>query len=227
VYGKHLLLRAAAQVLGILDSAAGIQLPEDIGPLVEDAYGDQPCGPGSWQLAMNEAREGDRLCREAKQRKAEGFRLSDPHVPALSLNGWLDPNAGDADETGRAQVRDSGDCLEVLLVQEAAGQWRLPDWLDGSLSRHAGRLLPMESEPPFSSVRVLAGCSVSLPLHASGDLVLDYLQRPDAMREAWQRSPRLRGQLILPLDDNRETIVPGFAIRYDPTIGLVVEECNG
>lgn len=64
-----------------------------------------------------------------------GFRLGDVGRPGQPLFGWVVAGVGDADDTrrGRAQVRDSSESLEVVVVQRRADRslatlpWLTPD----------------------------------------------------------------------------------------------------
>ena len=58
-----------------------------------------------------------------------------------------------------------------------------------------------------------------------GDAVLADLE--ELVVEAWQRSPDLTGQLVLPLDDTQAALVRGFRIRYDQETGLSVDDVEG
>jgi CRISPR-associated endonuclease/helicase Cas3 len=222
VYGRHLLLRAAAQVLDRASSGVGIRLPEDIAPLVHAAYGVDALGPSSWQEAMAVARQVSEGERDVAERKAESFLLGPPGEDRVGLIGWLDGSVGEADIRGRAQVRDSEDAFEVLVVQQSdGGQWRLPDWLVDGVG---GDLLEMREVPPPAKRRALAGTSVRLPSWLAagtlGDHVLTELEA--CVVDAWQESPDLAGELVLPLDDGGRAVVAGHEITYDQEIGLRV-----
>ena len=232
VYGASLLYRASAQVLDIVNADGVIRLPQDIAPLVEAAYGDRELGPSSWQPKMSEAR--NRALRElAKKRRDAGkFRLPSPSSSEFGLTGWLDENVGEA-EVGatRARVRDGGDAFGVLVVQgEPAGPWRIPDWLSSS---HRGEPLLMEDLPPHAQRLALAGTSVSLPRWvcegSRGLMLIEALE--SLMRPAWQLSPDLAGELVLPLDENCQwqmpDLLPDLLIEYDPLLGMTVRRPDG
>jgi CRISPR-associated endonuclease/helicase Cas3 len=228
VYGTHLLLRAAAQIHAIVESDEGnVVLPGDIARLVRSAYGAEPLGPPAWQEAMDSARMTAAAEQAAAAARARTFRLPAPRRTG-SLVGWLDGSLGDVDETGsRAQVRDSDDAFEVLVVQRDGGdQWRLPDWLEGEYASLAGQ--PLSRREPLSPGlrRALAGTSVRLPAAMArgrrGDAVLEELE--SLVVEEWQRTPDLAGQLVLPLDQTRQSLVQGFRIRYDSDTGLSVDD---
>ncbi|MET4224799.1 CRISPR-associated helicase Cas3' [Oerskovia enterophila] len=230
VYRAHLMLRAAAQVTAIVAGTGRIELPRDIAPLVEEAYGEPQLGPDEWQDTMTAARHQAASERAASESAANAFRLREPAVgEGASLVGWLDASVGDAnegnakEEWGRAQVREGEDTFEVLVVQsDGADQWRLPDWLPPD--KHPGELLTTVGIPTPAQRRVLAGCSVRLPgavcRGRDGDAVLDALERMCV--EPWQDAPDLAGQLVLVLDDEGRAVLPGWDIEYDARSGLKV-----
>lgn len=232
VYGKHLLYRAATQVTALAAGTGQIDLPHDIAPLVEEAYGEKQIGPDAWQEAMGDARGRAVAERAASEAAANAFRLRPPATgEGSSLVGWLDASIGDAnegntaEERGRAQVREGEDTFEVLVVQtDSAGQWRLPDWLPAHL--HQGELLTTVGIPTPALRRVLAGCSVRLPGSVCrgrrGDAVLAALEATCV--ETWQDTPDLAGQLVLVLDEDRRATLPGWEIEYDARAGLKVRK---
>ncbi|PZR51713.1 CRISPR-associated helicase/endonuclease Cas3 [Xylanimonas oleitrophica] len=229
VYGDHLLLRAAAQVLDVVQGSGTLRLPQDIAPLVQQAYDDGlPLGPEEWQPAMRKARVAQGDVREVQRARARAFQLPGPGAGSRGLAGWLDGSVGEADVVGaRAQVRDSEDSIEVIVVQaDGADQWRVPDWFDGEV---AGAQVPRGEIPSLPLRRAIAGATVRLPASMSrgrgGDAVIDHLERlaVELDLEAWQRSPDLAGQLVLPLDDERRARIPGWALTYDRETGLSAE----
>ncbi|MCL2490985.1 MAG: CRISPR-associated helicase Cas3' [Propionibacteriaceae bacterium] len=224
IYHHHLLYRTAAQVLRVVQSNGVITLPDDIAPLVEEAYGDSQVGPEDWQQAMALARSQAAGISACKESAARSFRLPSPNASGRGLVGWLDGSVGDA-ETGatRAQVRDSGDGFSVLVVQTSPhGQWRLPDWLD---SKRRGEALTMEAIPSGKMAEALAGTSVGLPdwvCEKYGDAIIGALEA--LMPPTWQKSPALTGELILPLDEKCQWHLEPLTVSYDPHLGLSVKE---
>jgi len=229
VYGDYLLLRAAAQIDNIIATTGQIELPKDIAPLVYQAYNETlQLGPECWQEAIRLSKRK----QDAKVAKQEGqaavYRLRKPlSTGAPGLVNLLDGNVGEVDETGaRAQVRDSADSLEVLVVQTDSGdQWRLPDWLE---SPERGQYLDRRQVPARPLLRALAGTSVRLPSainESTIDAVIDELEDfgNSVDLSVWQTSPMLSGQLILPLNDQRFAEIGGWRFSYDPETGLNVE----
>jgi CRISPR-associated endonuclease/helicase Cas3 len=224
VYGRHLLYRTAAVVLERLAGDATWRLPEDIGPLVEAVYGEEPLGEPAWQDAMARAkvkadREHSRRCEAAKT-----FRLAAPGQPGAPILGWLYAGIGEADDSaqGRAQVRDGDDSVEVLLLRRSPeGQLRLPE----GRFPYAGEPVPTHQTPDGAVARAIAGCVVRLPSGptrgARGDELIEYLEQHFWFPE-WQKCPALAGQLVLPVDDVPKEPIAGSLFTYDIRTGLEV-----
>ncbi|WP_455771111.1 hypothetical protein [Streptomyces halstedii] len=123
VYRLHTLLRSLA-VLGpyLRTSARPLRLPQDISTLVQTAYGLDAVGPAPWSDTMAAAAVEHHTHRARQQARAEVYRLDKVRRPGRPLFGWIDAGVGDADDSraGRAQVRDSEESLEVLVVQRRA-----------------------------------------------------------------------------------------------------------
>jgi CRISPR-associated endonuclease/helicase Cas3 len=232
VYGRYALLRSAAVLLPHLDegSRRPVRLPADISPLVQSAYGEAPVGPDHWQDAMKEAREQFERHRDDQAERAAVFRLGDVGKPGRPLFGWVAAGVGDTDDTptGRAQVRDSRDSLEVVVVQRRGdGSLATLPWLkpDGRKRQRAGLELPQDATPTRFAARTAASCGLRLPLQFSGETMdraieeLEQLYLPN-----WQGkdSPWLSDQLILALDEDCQTRLAGFSLRYSPEDGLEV-----
>lgn len=230
IYRMHALLRSAAVLEPYLSGTAGtgriVRLPEDISPLVQRAYGREPLGPDGWQEAMARAAADEELHRERQRDKAQVFQLNEVGRPGRALVGWIDAGVGDADDTraGRAQVRDSQESLEMLVVQRRAdGALTTVPWL----TRGRGGLeLPTETAPEPRLGRIVASCGLRLPYHFSIPEVLD--RAIDELEaecvEAWQskESHWLAGELILILDENCRTRLAGYGLCYSPDDGLEV-----
>ncbi|WP_445401134.1 type I-E CRISPR-associated protein Cse1/CasA [Streptomyces sp. LE64] len=225
VYRAHPLLRAAAVLEPHLDGKQ-LRLPEDISPLVQAAYGAEPVGPGAWADAMHEAAADQLRFVQAQRDAARGFLLDRAGRDGRPLYGWLQAHAGDADESprGRAQVRDTEDSLQVLVVR------RMPDgrlttlpWLDGG---RGGLELSTDFPPEGRPARALAACALTLPPYFSQpwmvDRVIAELER--FMVPAWQvkECPLLAGELLLVLDEDCQTRLADFDLVYDRFDGLRV-----
>ncbi|MEC3995563.1 type I-E CRISPR-associated protein Cse1/CasA [Actinacidiphila sp. DG2A-62] len=223
--GRHLLLRSLAVLRPHLDGRP-LRLPDDISPLVQAAYGDEPLGPGAWAADLDEARQAYRTLLADKRQRAEVFRLGPVRREGRPIIGWIDAGVGDADDTaaGRAQVRDTDDTLEVLVVQRRSdGTLRTLPWLDKG---RGGLDLPEHAVPTPAAARAAAASALNLPWHFSKPWAVDRTIRElEAFGPgAWQvkESPWLAGELFLVLDEDGRARLGGHDIRYSPTDGLLV-----
>ncbi|WP_455432371.1 CRISPR-associated helicase Cas3' [Streptomyces tendae] len=232
VYGRHALLRSAAVLLPHLDGGPRlpVRLPEDISPLVQGAYGEDPVGPESWQDEMKAAAERFEQHRDDQAQRAAVFRLGDVGKAGRPLFGWVAAGVGDTDDTptGRAQVRDSRDSLEVVVVQRRGdGSLATLPWLepDGKGRQRAGLELAQDATPTRFAARTAASCGLRLPLQFSGetmDRAIEELEQLFLPNWQGKDSPWLADQLILALDEDCQTHLAGFVLRYSPSDGLEV-----
>ncbi|MET8538701.1 CRISPR-associated helicase Cas3' [Streptomyces sp. NPDC005065] len=233
VYGAYALLRSAAALLPHFEKGPSrpVRLPDDISPLVQAAYADGPAGPQSWAPAMVDALERYERHRADQAERAAVFRLEEAGRDGRPLFGWVAAGVGDADDTrtGRAQVRDSRESLEVVVVQRRAdGTLATMPWLEPDRKRRplAGLALPTDQVPTALAARTAASCGLRLPIQFSYADAMD--QAIDELEElyvpAWQTkdSHWLAGQLILALDEDCQTQLAGFCLRYSHSDGLEV-----
>ncbi|MGK5551767.1 CRISPR-associated helicase Cas3' [Actinomadura kijaniata] len=230
VYRRWAPLRAAmvldAHLNGARSTGGTIRLPEDIDPLVQRAYATETPTPADWRDALDQAWSDERTHRNKQRDKAETFRLDTSGRPGRSLLGWIDAGVGDADDTraGRAQVRDSRESLEVLVVQRTAdGTLRTLPHLSGG---RGGLELPTDSAPAPHLARVVAASGLRLPFVYSIPNVLDQAiaELEELFIPAWQTSEShwLAEELILALDEKCQTQLAGYALSYSDSDGLAV-----
>ncbi|WP_046468440.1 CRISPR-associated helicase/endonuclease Cas3 [Allosalinactinospora lopnorensis] len=234
IYGLWPLLRAAAvlepHLAAVEEEDRTVRLPDDISPFVQHAYGEDPAGPPEWRKALDEARDKYEVHQAKQGVEADVFRLSAPGRVGRSLVGWVDAGVGDADDTakGRAQVRDSDDSIEVLVVQRRA---------DGTLATlphlsedRGGRSIPEDAAPPADLARTIAACSLRLPFPFTLSKLLD--QAIEELEQncfpAWQDKEChwLAGELVLVLDENCRTRLADCELSYSPTEGLEVHHAQ-
>lgn len=225
VYGSYPLLCALVVLQPHLVGRA-VALPDDINPLVQCAYARELEAPEDWADAMAEARGEYEAVLAQQRQRASVFCLDEVRAPGKALIGWIDGGIGDADDTraGRAQVRDTPETLEVLVVQRCTdGTLRTLPWLEDG---RGGLELPTDTVPPPRAARAAAGSTLRLPLLFSKpwmfDRVVGELEREYV--EAWQskQSPWLQGELLLVLDGDFQTRLADYELRYDKDNGLEV-----
>lgn len=230
MYGRHTLLRSLAVLLPCLDGERLLELPGDISALVQRAYGDEPVGPPAWAQDLAEARLLHDRLQAQKARAADVFRLREAGRAGRSLMGWVAGGAGDADDTraGRAQVRDSPESVEVIVVEVLA---------DGSLATvgwagegRGGLPLPTGSVPDPRASKAAAACGLRLPARFARPYVIDRViaELEQFCFENWQvkENPWLAGQLILPIRPGCPTPLAGFELTYTRENGLEVSRAE-
>ncbi|MEU9748395.1 CRISPR-associated helicase Cas3' [Streptomyces niveus] len=231
VYGAYALLRSAAVLLPHLGGGRPVRLPQDISPLVQGAYAPGPAGPEDWSQAMAAGFERHEKHQADQAERAGVFRLGAVGRAGRPLTGWVAAGAGDAEDTrtGRAQVRDSRESLEVVVVQRRAdGILVTLPWL--GKDRHGNDLggleLPTDRVPPVRAARAAARCGLRLPIQFSYAEVMDraIAELEELYVPQWQvkECHWLAGQLILALDTDCQTHLAGFRLRYSQSDGLEV-----
>lgn len=161
VYSDYVLLRSAAALRPHLEEGRELRLPEEISPLVQSAYGGAAIGPSEWLPAIAEARERHESAQADRLKRARTFQIR--AVGRSDLRDWLAAGVGDvdADDAGQAQVRDGQESLEVLVVcRDDAGSWLVPPWV----TKAGGNILSTELEIDSREARVVAACSLRLPV---------------------------------------------------------------
>lgn len=223
--GPHLLLRALAVLRPHLEGRP-LSLPHDISPLVQAAYGEAPVGPDHWSSAMDESHQDYRTRMAGKRERAEVFRLGPVRRPGRPVIGWIDAGVGDADDTreGRAQVRDSAESVEVLVIQRRRdGTLATVPWLDRG---RGGLDLPEYAVPTREAAQAVAASALNLPWHFSQPWVVDRtIQELEKFHvPAWQvkECPWLAEELFLALDEEGRTRLSGIDLTYTPSEGLLV-----
>ncbi|WP_455432591.1 CRISPR-associated helicase Cas3' [Streptomyces sioyaensis] len=227
VYGAYALLRSAAVLVPHVESELRpVCLPEDISVLVQCAYGPEPAWSGPWAEAVEAARRKHDEHRADQVERAGHFQLGKVGRAGRPLFGWVAAGVGDADDSrvGRAQVRDSRESLEVLVVQRRDdGKLATLPWLDNG---RGGLELPVDCVPSARAAKAAAATGLRLPMQFSDPKVMDraIAELEQLYVEAWQRkeSHWLAGQLILALDGDCQCLLAGYALRYSRRDGLEV-----
>lgn len=219
IYDGYVLLRT----LRVLEGIDEVRLPTDIPRLVEETYG-SIAHDGPWRAELDEAMaERDRVQTD-KTRRAGSYLLGHVPAPPASIVGWQDRGVGDASDDSpgaQAQVRDTEDTLEVLVVRRIGSEIRTLSWL----SSRPDRVVPTESKPDGGLALAVAQSSIRLPPALSKPWMFNAVV--GALEQnaftGWQQSPWLAGQLVLVLDESLETSIAGHRIRYSAEWGLEVE----
>ncbi|MFH8984756.1 type I-E CRISPR-associated protein Cse1/CasA [Streptomyces varsoviensis] len=231
VYEGDFTLLASLAVLGPYLDGAPLCLPTDISPLVQRAYGADLAVPQPWAQALEEARAVHTKMLDRKREAAEGFLLGPVRRAGRPVYGWLEAQAGDTDDTGegRAQVRDTEESLEVLVVQRRTdGHLATVPWLpDDTEGPRGGLVLPTDFPPGRRAAEAVAASSLTLPPIFSKLWMIDptIAELETVLIPAWQvkECPWLDGELLLVLDEKCQTHLSGFTLQYSPAEGLRCE----
>lgn len=225
VYGQYPLLCAAAVVDTVTSGSGVINLPRDIAPLVQKAYGEELSAPEGWEETWNKARDRFHALKDRKEYAAKTYRLDKVQKDGEGLSTFALGDAGDiADKAeGRAQVRDGADSLEVILLVNKNGALFMPDWL----GRYVNTEIPKGAEPESNLARVVSQCTIALPSWIAGEKFIDALEDRHDL-DAWQASHWLQGELVLDIDaDTHVANVGGYRFHYDQNDGLTVAKTEG
>ena len=229
IYGEALLLRSLATLLEETnDDAITINSPTDVARLVRKAYSCKLRAPNGWETRWRKAEVKQIEDDENLQNRAQLLCITEPNNKTLlgfdktiakAQEGGI---GSDHNHRGRAQVRDAEDSIEVIVVQEIKGELRALPFMN----KISGVRLDFTAGVDDELARQVSMCTVSLPSYlldgALGDRVIAELE--DKGVDSWQRSPWLRGQLPLVLNENLEAKVAGYLIRYDRKIGLQIHK---
>lgn len=224
IYGTYLLLASAAVLAPHLDGRS-LRLPEDIAPLVAEAYGG-PDAPSGWETAWEVARRKDHDAAERRRGDAQGYLFGKPFTGTASLLDSMTAGLGRVDEDsprGQRCVRDGGESIEVVVVQRTADGDQVPAWVPF----RGGEPLPIREYPVDPGVaRALARCTLRMPFSLTHEGIYDATIR-DLERNyfpGWNDSPHLRGMLALVLDEDLSARFEEArcTVTYDRRYGLMV-----
>ncbi|MDR3344779.1 MAG: CRISPR-associated helicase Cas3' [Oscillospiraceae bacterium] len=212
IYGEYLLMRTKALL------PQEISLPADIPQLVQDVYDD------GGDMGLSAEKEAHDLKKVQKEKRASAFRLRAPKSED-TLVGWLD--CGASEHSGEASVRDGGESVEVLLLQEdKSGKPHILYWLKDSRGKElsSGQALSECETPPMELAKRIACCSVNLPPRLCKpwqiEKTITELELRSRRFNAWQQSPWLRGELYLVLDSELSAELCGVKLRYSEKYGF-------
>lgn len=223
VYGPYLLLRTLAVLRTVFARGGAVELPSEIPVLVELSYEDLEIVPDEWRGEIDLAHKRWEAEVAHKKMKARSYLLGPVASAGNSIVDWIARGVGEAEDSakGQAQVRDTEDSVEVLVVVRVDGELRtLPDPPKGG-----NRLVPEMGRPDDAVARIVANSSIRLPYSLCTPWRIDGVV--SALEQnafaGWQLSPWLRGQLVLVLDSELKARLHGATVHYDKRIGLTVD----
>jgi CRISPR-associated endonuclease/helicase Cas3 len=226
IYGKYLLMRTKALL------PEKITLPDDIPTLVQNTYGEDD----SFMVSLDAkeyaiARKDWSSLMRDKEARAKEFQIFNPieskRARLNTIVGLLDMDVKDSSEKrGEAEVRDETDSIEVIVIGKKGEELCLLPWIE----RFGGVKIPDGNDIRDDELeRAIAGCSVRLPRIFSGEQlaekVISELKQicQNEKLGIRERSPWLRKELFLILDEDYKTKLGGFQLEYDKNKGLISE----
>ncbi|MFE7132686.1 CRISPR-associated helicase Cas3' [Streptomyces sp. NPDC057638] len=213
IYGRHLLLRTAA---ALPPSGGTWPLPGQVPALVEAVYGADPeLLPEEWRAAGEEARGEQEESDRARADRARDFLLASygEHERPTLAGLHFAASTGSRERELRAAVRDGDESAEVVLV--------VRDEEGGSYRTLVGRALSVNGDVAPELLSEVLGATVRLPASFTPDaLALSPL--PGWHGHAW-----LSRSHALVLDASHRARLGEARVRYDRTLGFLVESAEG
>ena len=219
VYSPYILARSQAYLKD------EIMIPEDLSSLVQKAYGHDPIDLGdnlvNKYLSFKEDYES--LLKD-KEVKAKKFRIGNPKLKHTnrrggSLLGWLNnSNEVNTDTKAFAQVRDSMETIEVLVLEENTNGI--------CIFGENEEILDKLDDPRIA--RKLAGSTLKLPQILCQPYNIDQtIKELESYNLKYLRdfdqSPWLRGSLGIVFDKNGCFEINNYNIIYSSKYGLMCE----
>ena len=219
VYGEAYLLAAVATLDEHRSTTDSVASPQDVARLVTRAYETISPPPG-WDSAWERAQTAQDTADVRRAVAAKQFQIPPPRPE--SLVRWATKGIDDtAGERGVAQVRDSDESIEVVIIQRIDGRLVVPKWSAEYPSESVENGTVIDDD----LARVVARNVVRLPgylgLGQQGGNLIAELE--DNYMPTWQNSTWLRGVLPMILDNHGATTCAGHVFRYDIDRGLLVE----
>lgn len=225
IYGDRVLLASMA-VLEDYANARPWCLRHELEDSVERTYASGVQIPEAWQEVYEDASREEAAKHRQAQDRASLYQLA---TPAKS-GGYLDQalrvstvqDAAKSDSIAAAHVRDIEPALEVLLVQSRGG---LIGPLPGALPKRYATdewYVAATAVPSWKFARAIAKSSIRLPRWLVPPWCIDKaIEELEAQGiRAWQEDFRLRGQLVVMLDEQLEGTLLGRSFGYDHRVGL-------
>ena len=218
VYGAAPLLRCIATLDEHHRTHSAVTSPDDVAYLVTRAYESIPA-PTGWEEAWETAEESADQLHADKKKRAKQFRVPAPTQGPL-LN-WAHMEApSSTEEQGIAQVRDSEDSIEVVVVQRLDGQRRIPEWATSMAGQSVELGTVIDDDIAYGASLNTLRLPGFLGTGRLGDQLIDELEQNCI--DTWQNSRWLRGVLPLVLDGDGTAVHAGHHFTYDSRLGLVV-----
>jgi CRISPR-associated endonuclease/helicase Cas3 len=212
IYGRWLLVRAAAQVRQAAVSG-GWRVPGQVPALVADGYStSSEVVPSAWRQDEEEALRGWKAEQRERAERAAGYLLArrgDREGATLAGLHYVSLPGSGGDSDLDAVVRDGEPSAEVILVVREGGVYR-------TLS---GRVLGVNGDVSEALLDEVLGGTVRLPPRYTTEVGRQLRPLP-----GWLGHSRLRFSPALVLDEQRSCVLADRRLFYDGELGLVEED---
>lgn len=225
VYGDRVLLATFAVIQPYLRGEPWC-LTHELEAVVEEIYRGDVRVPDSWQKTYEVARAKENKQMGHAQNRAETFQLVAPAESRGDMRRVLErmiaSDADRSDSLAAAHVRDIEPSLEVLVIQEQDGLLSPLPWILPAGAGKEGWFLSETAVPPPRFARAVAMSTLRLPrwLVAPWELEQAIAELEAVGMRAWQEDFRLRGQLVIRLDERLHGRILGKAFGYDRGVGI-------
>ncbi|MFL0503359.1 CRISPR-associated helicase Cas3' [Kocuria rhizophila] len=225
IYGGRVLLATLA-VLGPYLAGRPWCLTHELETVVEAIYAPDFRAPAAWQAAYEAAAAREEQASAKSRAESSVFQLRSPQESRGDLRDTLEAmtvtDVDRGESLAAAYVRDIEPTLEVLVVQEQGGLLSPLPWTIPRSAEHDGWFLSETVPPPPRFARAVAMSTVRLPrwLVAPWNLDAAIAELEALGIPAWQEDFRLRGQLVIRLDQNLHGSLLGTPFGYDRQVGI-------
>lgn len=213
IYDKYVLLRSWLA----LQDRATIQIPDDIGELIEAVYDDRECPPdldASMRAVWNTTREAYLADCKKEEFEAKDRWLKGPNDKGRVESLMRDPRSEDAPDFHRAHQ------ALTRLIEPSVSVICLYGTEDRMTYDRAGRqIVPPSKVTSTADAKRLLMRSVTI----SNRRVHGALVKQEVPTE-WQRSSLLCHHRRVLLDERDRAVIGGYQLRLDDDLGLVIED---
>lgn len=214
IYGEYLLMRTKA-----LLPQQSILIPDSIPELVQKTY-DVNVALDPEPAGYKQAEEKQNTLIASKETRAKSFRIGPVWTGKnQNLVNWLDTDV--SSQQGEAAVRDTDEAVEVLLVQQKeAGKIIILSGAD------TNREVTLFTVPDDDTAKMLACQKILLPRILCVPWMIDRTineleEKTHSTFGEWQKSPWLKGELVLALNEQYRADLCGYRLTYSKADGLL------
>lgn len=212
------LLMATLHVVNTQMCPKGFRRPDDIAPLVHEAYDSDIDVPDGWQESWDKGRTESAKRLDCARKRSQTFQIPGPQEAAQwddFFARYTEAGVSSSEEAGLAQVRDTVPTIEVIPVQISQFGYQPLGGQD---------YVGFAEAPDFALAHRFASSTLRLPARFSRDsrtfdeVVTELEQNTPS---GWAENYMLRGALALCLDQDREITLAGRKLCYSTEEGLL------